>query len=508
MKENTNTCVYGKEVALIPYLDKHVAYRHRWLNESPGNRLDRSATPPTIAEEEAKQKEFTADKLRCTFLVADAERLGDPDSDVREPLLGEAHLIKGRVADDDGNAVVEIMLTDRSVRRRALICETLLLLIKYGSDNMQLSRFSVIMDAGGDPATENRVLFASRRGNGGGGDEGTPDDGGGAAVSTATKVVKSSPARPQKSSKGTDSPGRARKGSGVTRAMARIGQSVKKVFKHEKTDYLARLTRHLLKEDDGDHWPAELDFELVENNRIELELNKASLAVLHRSVAHAKVITYSSVVLDGAGRSAQRTRIDGRTVVLVPYSAPLVGVVHAWMQKVDMYTGFGVQPPTLEQEQHAQAMMAADDDCHSFVVCSKVNVGDERCPVHPEGRAQIVLLDSGVAQVHVGLVQPDVDLRAFMHREVLLMLFMYIRQTLPVHTVSMLAATTVRPKPDAAEELWSRRLVFEPCPDDPDSFMLDLDDVGVKVALRKLCRNMVVRDYNPSDVVYEDGTMA
>eukprot|EP00041_Stephanoeca_diplocostata_P014603 m.271038 g.271038 ORF g.271038 m.271038 type:complete len:457 (-) comp19744_c0_seq26:68-1438(-) len=311
------------------------------------------------------------------------------------------------------------------------------------------------------------------------------DDGGGAAVSTATKVVKSSPARPQKSSKGTDSPGRARKGSGVTRAMARIGQSVKKVFKHEKTDYLARLTRHLLKEDDGDHWPAELDFELVENNRIELELNKASLAVLHRSVAHAKVITYSSVVLDGAGRSAQRTRIDGRTVVLVPYSAPLVGVVHAWMQKVgagrstslpsyilkpcsapsafggrvlavcavpqvDMYTGFGVQPPTLEQEQHAQAMMAADDDCHSFVVCSKVNVGDERCPVHPEGRAQIVLLDSGVAQVHVGLVQPDVDLRAFMHREVLLILFMYIRQTLPVHTVSMLAATTVRPKPGAS----------------------------------------------------------
>lgn len=96
MKENTNTCVYGKEVALIPYLDKHVAYRHRWLNENPGNRLDRSVNPPTIAEEEATQREFTADKQRCTFLVVDAERLGDPDCEVREPLLGEAHLIKGR----------------------------------------------------------------------------------------------------------------------------------------------------------------------------------------------------------------------------------------------------------------------------------------------------------------------------------------------------------------------------------------------------------------------------
>lgn len=86
--------------------------------------------------------------------------------------------------DDEGNAVVEIMLTDRSVRRRALICETLLLLIKYGSDNMQLSRFSVVMDAGGDPSTENRVLFASR-GGGGGGDEGIS----GASVCMGTEIL-------------------------------------------------------------------------------------------------------------------------------------------------------------------------------------------------------------------------------------------------------------------------------------------------------------------------------
>lgn len=38
---------------------------------------------------------------------------------------------------------------------------------------------------------------------------------------------------------------------------------LKKVFKKEKTNYLQKLTRHLRKEDEGEHWPEELDFVLV-----------------------------------------------------------------------------------------------------------------------------------------------------------------------------------------------------------------------------------------------------
>jgi hypothetical protein len=38
---------------------------------------------------------------------------------------------------------------------------------------------------------------------------------------------------------------------------------LQKVFRKKKTDYLSRLTRHLLREDEGEHWPAELDFELT-----------------------------------------------------------------------------------------------------------------------------------------------------------------------------------------------------------------------------------------------------
>ena len=41
-----------------------------------------------------------------------------------------------------------------------------------------------------------------------------------------------------------------------------------------QTDYLARLTRHLLHEDEGEHWPVELDFELTGERRNKFFLKK------------------------------------------------------------------------------------------------------------------------------------------------------------------------------------------------------------------------------------------
>ena len=69
------------------------------------------------------------------------------------------------------------------------------------------------------------------------------------------------------------------------------------------------------------------------------------------------------------------------------------------MQMQEMYVSFGVLPPTLEQEQQAQVMMEKDDDCHAFIVCTRTRIGDEKCPVHLEGRAQLIVVAPGVAQV-------------------------------------------------------------------------------------------------------------
>lgn len=62
-------------------------------------------------------------------------------------------------------------------------------------------------------------------------------------------------------------------------------------------------------------------------------------------------------------------------------------------------------PPRIHTHTHVHSPTHAHT--HSYTcTCSRtytphpqVRVGDEKCPVHPEGRAQIVLLDNGVAQV-------------------------------------------------------------------------------------------------------------
>jgi hypothetical protein len=71
------------------------------------------------------------------------------------------------------------------------------------------------------------------------------------------------------------------------------------------------------------------------------------------------------------------------------------------MQQKEMHTAFGVLPPSTEQETMAQSMMAADDNCHAFVVCSKTCM-DDRSPVHLVGRAQVIIIAPGVAQLHIG----------------------------------------------------------------------------------------------------------
>jgi hypothetical protein len=59
-------------------------------------------------------------------------------------------------------------------------------------------------------------------------------------------------------------------------------QVVKRItgFRKKKTNFLSKLTTHLHNVDAGYHWPAELDFERVENKRIELVMSSRAVQTL------------------------------------------------------------------------------------------------------------------------------------------------------------------------------------------------------------------------------------
>lgn len=512
MKENDNKCLYGTNVVLLPYLDKHIPTRHQWLAAGPENRLDRSLNPPSFEEEVQHQKEYTQDQTHCMFLVADAMSLGDPDCTEKDALIGEAHLLIYR--DEREHANIEIMLLDRSVRRRTMVCETLLLLLYFGVNQLKLLRFSVLLDHSAD-AADNRLIFATR-GNGelqvrtGEGPKPADLESVTSAPRSSANIPGAASGAPYAVSGGGAVPvvkSSPKAKNRLSRFGGEMRKSLKNLISRKKTDFLGRLTRHLLKEDGGEHWPEELDFELVEDTRIELTMTNQAVVILDSLVSYAKRIKYSSLVSSGSVRSASITRIDGKTLTLVPYAKEHVPMVHQWMQNVEFYTGFGVQPPTLEQELVAQQMMEKDTkNCHAFVVCSKTNIGDDSCPVHPHGRAQIIVTKPGEAQIHIAILNPDLALKAFMLRETLLMLLLYTRMVVSVEDVWMLAATAIRPKEDDKGELWSRRLNFEPT-EDGTQLYLKLESNAVKIALRRLCKGMVIREYNRSEIVYEEGSI-
>lgn len=267
----------------------------------------RSQEPPTRAAEVSTQKKFLSDPRRCVFMVADAEMHADPEVSEADALIGEAHLLlvrplnvfsvpqslwlqdktcsfdapevsRGRMQVDDENdlAVVEIMILDRSVRRRALVCEALLLVMLYGAETLMLSRFAVNLDENASP-TDNRVVFAARAeeecGDGVGVDASSaataappPDEIGGGNSPTLPRIEHATDAgvcdevtadRTKNESQSTPK-GRRRstKGSSVAPRIKKALSSVKKAFSRKKTDHLFKLTRHLHKVDEGDHWSA------------------------------------------------------------------------------------------------------------------------------------------------------------------------------------------------------------------------------------------------------------
>jgi hypothetical protein len=113
---------------------------------------------------------------------------------------------------------------------------------------LNIEVFVVRLDPSADPTLDNRVVFAAREDGATGADSPPPARRSGDPAAAATALA------PEKKGVSLISPK-------IKRA---VMAGLQKIFTRKKTDYLSRLTRHLLREDEGEHWPPELDFELTD----------------------------------------------------------------------------------------------------------------------------------------------------------------------------------------------------------------------------------------------------
>ena len=67
------------------------------------------------------------------------------------------------------------------------------------------------------------------------------------------------------------------------------------------------------------------------------------------------------------------TRVVGRKVILVPYTASHVEKYHGWMSRLDLQQLTGSEPLSLEEEFKMQKTWKDDDDKCTFIILHKVS---------------------------------------------------------------------------------------------------------------------------------------
>ena len=471
MKLNSDTVIHGEHVVLVPYAEEFVSLHHEWM-QNPRNRLAETDPAPTLEQQQKQWKRLYNSETHCVFLVGRRDDMvrGRP---ARDSLIGEVQLVFGQ-----GKrhwALLELLIHDSSVRRKRYVSETLLLILLFGCRALGVTNFIVTLEQ-----STNRLVFASRNDaevgrrasapeiNGGGSNNTTNGDGGGdtfippsSSSSSVTTTTTTSGAVTSGAGGGGGGNGNgdgsaspvvppARRKS----SLSRLRKSIKRVFRRQKTDYLERLTRHLRREDEGEHWPQALDFVLVDENRLELELDAESRAVLEATVARwGRFIKFGSMkqgaAVAGSGGGPvlytnANARVLGRNICLVPYTAQtLVSQCHALMQEEPVYTAFGVLPPSLADEAEAQLHMSRDPDCHAFVVCAQERPGAADCVATVTGRVQL-FYHGGLARLHMGVGGFDLEERTALAKETLCLCVWLAATLLPVHTIVVPAIASVR----------------------------------------------------------------
>ena len=156
MRTNWKTKIVGTKVVLIPYREDHVDKYHKWMKSEELQELTGSE-PLTLEQEREMQMTWREDKDKCTFIVLNkvhfqscTEFIADKHFDFyQESLHNTGDEVLSMVGDtnlflkEDGSAEAEIMIAEVEARGKKLGWEAMLLMLRYGVEVLEISRFEV-----------------------------------------------------------------------------------------------------------------------------------------------------------------------------------------------------------------------------------------------------------------------------------------------------------------------------------------------------------------------------
>ncbi|XP_069701577.1 N-acetyltransferase 9-like protein [Periplaneta americana] len=141
MKKNKNTRIIGKNVILVPYKRQHVPKYHQWM-ESPELQLLTASEPLTVDEEYEMQKSWLTDEDKCTFIILE-KSVFDETNDEIGAMIGDTNLFLYSSDDSLRMAEAEIMIAEFSARRKRRGWEAMLLMLRYGCEELNVEKFQV-----------------------------------------------------------------------------------------------------------------------------------------------------------------------------------------------------------------------------------------------------------------------------------------------------------------------------------------------------------------------------
>eukprot|EP00045_Choanoeca_perplexa_P005439 m.46139 g.46139 ORF g.46139 m.46139 type:complete len:462 (+) comp13120_c0_seq1:191-1576(+) len=455
-----NLAIAGKHIALLPHCEQFVNLRHKWM-QSQENRLKRGSKPPSFDEEMQVWETWSKDKTSFGFMIADMDKWMQQDEQLISCLVGEVILTLTQEK-DFAFAMLDVLMIDSSVRRRAMLSEAMVFALQFAYSSLKAD--FIIVHPGNPSPT--RLTFTAR------------DD----AVEEPVRRMSITQ--------------RVSSGMTLLRNAAR-GATIK-----AKSDVLQRLTKNLHRQDHNDHWPEQLDFYLTEEDDLVLDFTSDTMKQLDYWSGHAQFFKFSSIDPDRRLRLAGHTRLNGKTLTLLPYLSQHVKRCHAIMQHPSAHKAFGIAPPTLEEEGMAQHRLEGDAACYAFVVALQEKPGIPSCPVSIVGRAQI-MFEAGQAKLYIGLAEMDPALQSAAVREsfVLLLYFVYAATL----TKRVVLPSGLDPRAGADDSRWDALCQFESVAG-TDEWCLDLSRPEVKAALLKLSKKAEMEGFDANAVKYQSAS--
>ncbi|GIL81992.1 hypothetical protein Vretimale_1554 [Volvox reticuliferus] len=147
MRINSNTCVLGKSVILVPYRAEHVPRYHEWMRD-PHLQQTTASEPLTMDEEYEMQRSWAEDEDKLTFIVLDRSL---PDTSGTGShggaMAGDVNLFftlggeEEEAAGGRQSAEIEVMIAELASRGKGLAKEALRLLMAYATRELGVKRY-------------------------------------------------------------------------------------------------------------------------------------------------------------------------------------------------------------------------------------------------------------------------------------------------------------------------------------------------------------------------------